>query len=153
MARIKCGFDDGPRGSGSDLLLGLGPTLIVDIGFDPNFNPQNLRQVPTPGIRNVNALVDTGATECCIDSMVATNLGLPIIDRRMIGGVGGVQLVNMHLAQIRVNGLNVTMYGAFAAVHLQAGGQIHVALIGRSFLRNFTMTYEGRTGTVEIHNE
>jgi hypothetical protein len=30
---------------------------------------------------------------------------------------------------------------------------MHRALIGRTFLQQFTMVYEGRTGTVTIHNE
>lgn len=38
-------------------------------------------------------------------------------------------------------------------IDLAAGGQAHLALIGRTFLRNFTMVYEGRTGTVTIHND
>jgi hypothetical protein len=48
--------------------------------------------------------------------------------------------------------LNVTIYGAFAGVHLAAGGQLHQALIGRTFLSSFsfTMVYEGATGTVTI---
>jgi hypothetical protein len=35
-------------------------------------------------------------------------------------------------------------------VDLAAGGQIHRALIGRTFLRRFTMVYEGETGTVTL---
>jgi len=42
------------------------------------------------------------------------------------------------------------MYGAFAAIDLIAGGQWHHALIGRTFLQEFTMVYEGRTGTVTL---
>jgi hypothetical protein len=38
----------------------------------------------------------------------------------------------------------------FAGVHLVTGGQIHWALIGRTFLQHYTMVYEGRTGTVTI---
>ena len=48
--------------------------------------------------------------------------------------------------------LNFTIYGMFAGVHLVAGGQIHRALIGRTFLQHYTMVYEGRTGTVTISN-
>jgi hypothetical protein len=77
---------------------------------------------------------------------------LPVIDRRSVSGVHGAGEVNMHLAHIHIPMLNFTLYGAFAGVALQAGGQQHHALIGRTFLRNFTMIYEGRTGTVTIHN-
>jgi hypothetical protein len=135
------------------MLVAIGPTLFVQIGFDPTFDPL---AVP-PGAPNlptnvVQALVDSGATESCIDSTIATALNLPIIDRRSVSGVHGTGEVNMHLAHIHIPALNFTLYGAFAGVALQAGGQHHHALIGRTFLRNFTMIYEGRTGTVTIHN-
>jgi hypothetical protein len=42
------------------------------------------------------------------------------------------------------------MWGEFAGVHLTAGGQRHQALIGRTFLRRFHMTYDGLTGEVTI---
>jgi predicted aspartyl protease len=111
------------------------------------------RQIPIPGIRAVAALVDTGATESCNDSRLAAQLNLPIVDRRQIGGVGGVHMVNIHLAQVHVAVLGKTAYGTFAAVHLADGGQPHVALIGRTFLQHFTMVYEGRTGTVIITDD
>jgi len=56
----------------------------------------------------------------------------------------------MHLAQIYVPTVNFTFVGAFAGVDLVAGGQAHTALIGRTFLRYFTLTYFGLTGTVEL---
>jgi predicted aspartyl protease len=153
MPRTKCGFDNTQQVSGKDLLVTYGPTLLVNIGFDLAFDPNNLAVIPVPGITKVHALVDTGAMESCIDSALAAQLNLPIVDRRQISGVGGARTVTVHLAQVRVPSLNFTGYGAFAAVQLQAGGQGHVALIGRTFLQNFTMAYEGRTGTVTIHNE
>ena len=131
------------------MLTFYGPTLFVDIGFDPNFKPVP-GAIPTPGITDVSALVDTGAGESCIDSALAAQLNLPIVDKRMVSGAHGAQEVNMHLAQVRVPSLDVNILGAFAGVHLAAGGQTHRALIGRTFLRNFTMVYEGLTGTVTI---
>jgi len=153
MARTKCGFDDSPQGSGRDLLVALGPALLVDIGFDPQFDPHIPNQVPASAIRDVQALVDTGATESCIDSLLAAHLELPIIDRARVTGAGGAHDVNVHLAQIHVPRLHVTVHGRFFAVHLQAGGQIHKAFLGRTFLQHFTMIYEGRTGSVTIHDE
>jgi hypothetical protein len=150
MASTKCGFDDIPGGaSGAEMLAFHGPTLYVDIGFDPDFKPSP-EAVPVPGITGIAALVDTGAGESCIDSILAAQLNLPIVDKRMVSGVHGAQEVNMHLAQVRVPSLSINILGAFAAVHLAAGGQPHRALIGRTFLRHFTMVYEGTTGTVAI---
>ena len=151
MPQTKCGFDDNPAvpGSGKGLLVTWGPTLVVNVGFDPNYKSPPPAP-PVAGITGVHALVDTGAIECCIDSLLATQLGLPIADKRSIAGVGGAQVVNMHLAQTHVPTLNFTMYGLFAGVHLAAGGQAHRVLMGRSFLSAFTMVYEGRTGTVTL---
>jgi hypothetical protein len=153
MPQTKCGFDDVPGGaSGAVLLVAHGPTLLVNIGFDPNFTPGPTLSLPVPGITGINALVDTGAGDNCIDSLLAAQLNLPIVDRRAISGIHGPQDANMHLAQVYVPILNHLIYGVFAGVHLVAGGQIHRALIGRTFLQNYTMVYEGRTGTVTISN-
>lgn len=152
MPTTLCGFNDGPSGSGSGLLVQFGPTLLVDIGFDPAYQPAQT-QTPQAGITDVHALVDTGATISCIDSGLAMQLNLPIVDRQSIGGVGGQHEVNMHIAQLHIPTLNRTIYGAFAGVDLVVGGQQHVALIGRTFLQHFTLVYEGRTGDVTISDE
>ena len=153
MSTTRCGFDSTPGGAaGAQKLTSYGPTLSVDIGFDSDYGPSS-RTLPVPGITGVAALVDTGAGVSCIDSILAAQLNLPIVDRRRISGVHGAEKVNMHLAQIHVPSLNFTIYGAFAGVHLKTGGQIHQALIGRTFLQNFTMVYEGLTGTVTISKD
>jgi len=126
---------------------------MVDIGFDPAYNGKNLGQIPIPGIKGIAALVDTGAMESCIDSLLASQLKLPIIDRRKVSGVHGSQEVNVYLAQVYVPSLNFTQYGGFAGVHLAAGGQTHRALIGRTFLRYYSMIYEGRTGSVILSSD
>lgn len=54
------------------------------------------------------------------------------------------------MAQIQVPALGVNIYGSFAAAHLSAGGQQHRAIIGRTFLRHHTMTYDGKTGAVRL---
>lgn len=151
MAEVLCGFNDGAGGvSGAELLATWGPTLLVDIGFDPSFQPGITATTPTPGIRAVKALIDTGAADNCIDSLLASQLNLPIVDRRQAAGAHGALEVNMHLAQVTCPALGFTVWGAFAGVHLNAGGQWHQALIGRTFLRHFNLQYDGRTGTVKI---
>jgi hypothetical protein len=151
MAETKCGFDDVPGGaSGAVLLAAHGPTIMVNIGFDPTFATVPPRRIPIPGMTGIRALIDTGAAESCIDSMLASQINLPIVDRRTVAGVHGSLEVNMHLAQVHFPSLNFTLYGAFAGVHLAAGGQVHMALIGRTFLQHCTMVYEGRTGTVKL---
>jgi len=151
MVQTKCGFDDSPGAPGSQLLVNFGPTLFVDIGFDPTWKAYI--GIPVSGIQKVEALVDTGASECCIDNLLASQISLPIVDRRTISGIHGSQTANVYLAQVYIPSLNFTMHGAFSGVDLQAGGQRHSALIGRTMLNHFTMIYEGRTGTVTLSND
>jgi hypothetical protein len=150
MHQAKCGFNDVPGGAtGADLLTAYGPTILVDIGFDPQFDSTK-GGVPVPGIQQQYGLVDTGATESCIDSLLASQLNLPVVDKRMTAGAHGAKEVNVHLAQIHVPVLNFTIWGEFAAVDLAAGGQQHRVLLGRTFLRRFKLAYDGPTGDVTI---
>lgn len=146
MPTTNCGFD-----SPHELAL-YGPTLIVEIGFDANYQSTHSIKPETQSVP-LPALVDTGAVESCIDSELAESLYLPVVDRVEIAGAGGITEVNVHLAQIYVPELACTIYGRFSSVHLAAGGQPHYALIGRTFLRHYKMNYDGPTGVVILTNE
>lgn len=152
MPTINLGFPDGPNLSARDALVGYGPTLYVEIGFDPSFRPNGITRPNLPA-NHVPALVDTGAFESCIDSTLAEQLGLPIVGRQSVSGAHGAAEVNFHLAQIHVPAFQHIVYGRFAGVHLVKGGQPHQALLGRTFLMNFGMMYDGRTGVVTLSND
>ena len=152
MPTASAGFDDGGGVRGRDALAQRGPTLLVLGGFDASFRLDS-DQVPRLAEAQVQALVDTGAIGTCIDSALAAQLGLPVVNRTYIAGVGGVIEVNVHLAQIYVPSLDRIHIGTFPGVHLSGSGQPHAVLIGRDFLRHYTMTYEGRTGAVTISND
>ena len=137
---------------GRPRLIEHGPELHVQIGVDSKFQPAESAGPNLPQTR-LPALVDTGATESCIDSDLARVLELPIVDRHAIAGVHGASETNVCLAQIHVPDLGFTLYGRFAVVHLAAGGLPHSALLGRNFLQHFTMTYEGQNGVVTLSNE
>ena len=152
MPTISAGFDSSGDVPGEDALVRFGPTIYVRIGLDVEYQLGNAAQPDLPSDR-IPALVDTGALESCIDSTLAIGLSLPVVDRRRVAGAHGAGEVNYHLAQIYIPDLEATISGLFAGVHLAAGGQHHSALIGRTFLRHFTMAYEGRTGIVTISND
>lgn len=152
MPTVRIGFEDVRGIAGADLLTTNGPTLHVHIGFDRTYRDgrsarPDIPEVPLP------ALVDTGAVKSCIDSNLAAGLGLPVVDRQMISSPHGVGAVSVHLAQIYVPGLEFVVNGRFAGAHLTAGGQPYFALLGRDFLENFTMIYEGRTGFATISDD
>lgn len=152
MVKAKVGFDDGDGGTGGDWLVRFGPTVYVQVGFDPAYRPGMPGAPALPGIR-LPALVDTGAFDCCIDSALAAKLELPVVDEGVIAGIQGASKVDVYLAQIYVPDLDGTIHGRFHGVSLIEGGQPHAALIGRTFLRHFTMVYEGQTGNVTISND
>ena len=62
----------------------------------------------------------------------------------------GANSAKVHMAQVYIPSLNFTIYGGFCGVHLRAGGQPNSALLGRTFLANSTMTYQGSTGSVVL---
>jgi Aspartyl protease len=130
------------------MLVMQGPELVVEIGFDPNWagtgKPANL------GSPNVHALIDTGAIASFIDDTLATTLQLPIVNQQVVSGSNGKHTINSYLAHIYIPALDITHSGQFGGVHLIAGGQRHSALIGRTLLRHFQLTYDGPSGLVEI---
>ena len=135
MASVECGWPQ----SGPGPLAVHGPTVAVQVGYGGT-----LTDTLYP------ALVDTGAGECCIDSALAAELGLPVVDRQSVSGVGGRFEVSIHEAQLYVPALDFTMTGRFAGVHLTQGGQPHWALIGRTFLLHHTLVYDGQKGSAVL---
>ena len=153
MPTADAGFEGGvPNLTPQQALAQFGPTLHVRVGFDWVFEPgySFFPQLPEDLLP---ALVDTGAGESCIDSVLAQEMDLPVVDHDTIAGVGGEFETDIYLAQIYIPSLNMTLYGEFAAVHLISSGQPYSALLGRTFLQNVTMSYEGRTGVVLISND
>lgn len=146
MMAIEAGFSrGGARGSGA--LASYGPTLMVQVGFDREFAAGGAISLPD---ERRAALVDTGARLSCIDTELAMELRLPIVDRGMVTGVHGTMDLNLHSAQIHVPDLEFTLNGRFYGVHLSSGTRPHSVLIGRDFLQRFTMVYNGKTGSVTI---
>ena len=148
MLSAKCGFNDNGV-LGKVALIQWGPTIYTDIGFDPKY-VSGSGNAPVAGVTGLHALVDTGASESCIDTLLAAQLNLPIVDKRMTAGAHGAKEVSVHLAQVHIPSLGFTITGAFAGVALREGGQAHFALLGRTFLQHFKMIYNGHTGDVEI---
>lgn len=146
MARTDSGYNN-PYD-----LIQHGPTIDVQIGFDPDYQPSPGRRAQLPPER-WRALVDTGATESAIDAQIAESLNLPIWDLRQIAGAGGLFETTVYLAQIYIPELDFTIVGPFDSANLATSGQPYYALIGRTFLRHFNMVYKGRTGSVIISND
>lgn len=149
MPLLDAGFPDDNGVTGGEWLVRHGPTIWIDIGFDPGFDPGSEAK-PEPAVTGVPALIDTGALESCIDKTLAARLGLPPVDRTTIAGVSGPQEVDVFVCQFHCPALRFTQYGTFAGVDLEGGGQVHKALIGRTFLKNAIMIYDGARGQATV---
>jgi predicted aspartyl protease len=147
MPLTEAGFKDADGHPHIPSLLMTGPTIQVMVMPLP-------LQTETDALANnpflCHALVDTGATESCIDIDLAVSLGLPQIDVITISGAGGPKLHPVYMCAIAIPALSLTQYGKFAGVHLQAGGQAHKVLLGRSFLGGVIMIYDGIRGQVTL---
>jgi hypothetical protein len=144
----QAGFKSGKDGATpGDLLERLGPTLLVDIGLKSRSIAGDQPDLPLKGVR---ALIDTGAGGDCIDDELARSLGLPMTDEGEISGIGGRQHAFIYTARIFVPQLNRLLFQPFTGVKLQEGQQWHRVILGRTFLRPFSMRYDGPTGVVDI---
>ena len=101
-------------------------------------------------MKGVKALIDTGAGGDCIDDDLAKALGLPQTDEGEISGIGGKHHAFIYTARLYIPQLNRLLFQPFTGVKLQEGDQWHRVILGRTFLRPFTMHYEGATGAVTI---
>ena len=67
-----------------------------------------------------------------------------------MSGVAGRHEANLYLAQVFAPAMRFTQYGQFFGANLRAGGQVHQALLGRTFLGNFMFLYDGIRGQVTL---
>lgn len=145
MPIIEAGFINDDGKSDPNALVKFGPTIRVFVGHLKAASSSN-----SVTDEFVHALIDTGATESCIDISLAQKLELPAVDRITISGVGGAKIHDVYMAQIHIPQLNFTQYGKFAGVQLAGGGQQHHALLGRTFLQGTIMIYDGIRGQVTV---
>ena len=147
MPIIEAGFISNDGKPDLDKLLQFGPTIQVVIG---HFKSADEASTVQSEDSIAYALVDTGATESCIDITLAQKLQLPIVDKMNISGSDGAKVHDVYMAQIRVPNLEFTQFGKFAGVNLTDGGQQHQALLGRTFLQDTIMIYDGFRGQITI---
>lgn len=145
MPVVEAGFvDEGGKPDKGRLLL-FGPTLQVSV----NHMAVDGAELPAEP-ESVYALVDTGATESCIDASLAEKLELPIVDVRTISGAAGSNQHYVYMAEVHIPSIDFGQYGQFTGVGLSQGGQEHSVLLGRTFLENTIMIYDGLKGHVTL---
>jgi predicted aspartyl protease len=102
-----------------------------------------------PQSQTGGALIDTGASICCIDEAAATALGLQPIDQIQMCGVAGSKMHNVYIAKVSFPG---TPLGSME--WRLVGGDLKeqklLLLIGRDILRQCIFIYNGHLGIATI---
>lgn len=128
-------------------LLSFGPTLWVEVRpLVALALPDRSSALSQP----LPALIDTGAQESCIDIQLADRFRLPQVDIMKMAGISGEGDHPVFAAQVIIAQLGMSQYGRFAGVDLTGGGQLHSVLLGRTFLQNAVMIYDGHHAQVTI---
>ena len=128
-----------------------GPCIQVTIGIAQSIAEQLLLQgqtLPSP-ISGV-ALIDTGASSTCIDSDIAQQMQLPVVNVVNVASASHASTQqNVYPVQIEVVGFPISIETPNAiGASLRAQGLI--ALIGRDVLQHCTLFYNGITGSFTL---
>ncbi len=127
-----------------------GPVLQVTISVEESIaKALALQGTPIPPSESGLAMFDTGASTTCIDDALAIRLGLAPIDVvSMCSASHESTQANVYPVQLHIPGfMNVNVPRAIGA---NMNPQGIVALIGRDFLKNCTLHYNGPMGQLTI---
>ncbi len=144
MPLLDAGFIR-PNGSyNHEKLLESGPTIQVGVSI--------YTEAKTPFLTIINtlALIDTGAQSSMIDENLAARLELNAIDKAMVSGISGRDTRAVFMASIHASQLGINQAGRLLSARLKDGGQNHEILLGRDFLQNVMLIYDGPRGQVTI---
>lgn len=130
-----------------ELLRANGPRIDVIIR-----NPlRHELVVNTAAFLEREALIDTGASVVCIDKSIAEELALEQTDKRSVHAVGGMVETSVFAGLLEVPELDYKrVIEMFAPRHASAS---HAVLLGRSFLQDFIVTFNGPDGTFQFAPE
>lgn len=138
MSTAEVGFAYQPG-----LLLHRGPTVRARVGVGRDV-------VDDADAPEHFAIIDTGAQNNCIDQGFARAIGLNPIGYLRISGVGGHFDTETYTAHVYVPALDYLVAGRFIGANLLSAGQHHGLILGRDFLADFSMSYNGGSGSVTL---
>lgn len=125
------------------MILG-GPRQMVEIGLPDAFVASLAQQnLPVNAPHIGMCLIDTGASNTCIDRGVAVTLGLPIINRMQVQTPAGSVNQDVFATRLTFPGALLPPLTFLAACGAELMNQGICALIGRDFLANKILIYDG----------
>lgn len=91
-----------------------------------------------------NALIDTGASDVCIDYRLAEQLGLKMVSQTRVGVVGSTAPAAIYMGRLKVPEIGFDRVMPLYALKLKHPS--HEVLLGRSFLQSYVVTFNGPSG-------
>lgn len=122
------------------VLIGLASSMVQTL-------TQNGQTVPVP--QAGRALIDTGASITCIDDDLAKKLGLPVLDVVQMVSASHTTPANVYPVQIEVVGVGISVQ-VLRCMGAKLSQQGIAALIGRDFLVNGLLVYNGVVGAITL---
>lgn len=113
--------------------------IVVDVII--HREPHAALENGVPEFFEHRAMIDTGASDTCIDYRIAHALKLRQIDQRTIGTVGGPIEVAVFLGVLEIPQLAFKRLDRMFAPKIERIN--YSVLIGRSVLKEFLFTYDG----------
>jgi predicted aspartyl protease len=124
-----------------------GPRVQVSVGLAQQFAEALLARgdrIPDPVVGE--ALIDTGASQTCIDEAIAQRLGLPVVGRTNLCSASHASTqTNLHPIKIDFIGAAMSS-NVLQAPACALAAQDLAVLIGRDLLQQFLLVYNGPIG-------
>ncbi len=141
---------DGHSNASFDLLESQGLLLGIEVSIGEALAASlNSTGLPIPQPRSGAALVDTGASCCCVEESHLISLGLQPIDQTEVHSPNGNRTQNIYLARLTFPGtLMPTLEMPVVGIQMNQGNTI--SLIGRDVLRYCVLIYNGPMGCCTI---
>ena len=133
-------------GNGAGLQLE-GPKIAIAIAV-PTVLAEFLARsgLPVPPARKGFALIDTGASITAVDEDVVASLGIQPIGQMKLSTPSQSRSSWLYAARLTCSGMAMPVPEILDIVGCTLQPQGFIALLGRNFLRNFVLVYDGRAG-------
>lgn len=94
------------------------------------------------------AIIDTATRHDCIDATFAERLRLPVVDTVEVLTPAGHDTIAVYAAFVAVPRLGLRRFGSFVGIDFAYAEVPHRVVLGRSFLEQVILIYDGFRGRV-----
>jgi predicted aspartyl protease len=116
----------------------------------PNVELTLRAEVRAGPVEQLDGIIDTGASTICIDARVAKRLGLVASDKKVVQMADGrLATSTVYIARMTIPDLGFDDYVQVCAIEMDFPSTR--VLLGRSFLRNYIVNYDGPRERFEFH--